>query len=116
MTPGILNTLIGLALVYISVLQIALIEGRGWHLLVAGVAIVVLALWSRRDDAMKWFSTTIIVLGALLFLFGAMQWATPITRLFVFWCVFFDGILIAVLALWATLYRPAARPRAAPAR
>lgn len=106
MIPGILNTLIGLGLVYFSVFHLTLIEGRVWHLVVAGVAIVVLALWARRRDAMKWFSTTTIVLGVLLLLFGILQWTTPIAHLVNFWFVFFDGILIAVLSLWAALYGP----------
>ena len=114
MTPGILNTLIGLALVYLSVLHLAVIEGRVWYLVVAGVAIIVLSLWSRRGDVMKWFSTATIVLGALLLAFGIAQWTTPIAHLFAFWCVFFDGILVAVLALWAALYRPNPRPAASP--
>ncbi len=108
MIPGILNTLVGLALVYLSVLHLALIEGRGWHLVVAGVAIVVLAVWSRRGDAMRWFSATSIVLGVSLLLFGLLLWATAVANLFVFWFVFFDGILVAVLSLWGTLYRPRA--------
>lgn len=108
MIPGILNTLIGLALVYFSVLYPALIEGRVWHLVVAGVAIIILALWSRRRDAMKWFSTTTIVLGVLLLLFGILQWTTAIAYLVTFWFVFFDGILVAVLSFWAALYRPGA--------
>ncbi len=106
MIPGILNTLIGLALVYFSVLHLALIEGRVWHLVIAGGVIVMLALWSRRHDAMQWFSTTIIVLGGLLLLFGILQWTTAIAHLINFWFIFFDGILIAVLSLWAALYRP----------
>jgi hypothetical protein len=76
---------------------------------VAGVVIVILALWSRRGDAMKWFSSTTIVLGKCLLLFGLLQWTTTIAHLFVFWFVFFDGILVAVLSLWAALYRPDAR-------
>lgn len=113
MIPGVLNTLIGLALVYVSILHLALVEGRGWQVLVAGVAIVVLALWARRGDAMRWFSTTTIVLGVCLFGFGILQWTTSIADLFVFWFVFFDGILVAVLSLWAALYRPRAAPAAA---
>ncbi|MHB1092476.1 hypothetical protein [Thiobacillus sp.] len=106
MIPGILNTIIGLGLVYLSVLHLTLIEGRVWYLVVAGLVIVVLALWSRRHDAMKWFSTTTIVLGVLLLLFGILQWTIPIAHLVNFWFVFFDGILIAVLSLWAALYGP----------
>lgn len=109
MIPGILNTLIGLALVYLSVLNLAVIEGRVWHLVVAGVAIIVLALWSRGGDAMKWFSSTTIVLGVCLLLFGILQWTSASEHLFVFWFVFFDGILVAVLSLWTALYRPVAR-------
>jgi hypothetical protein len=68
------------------------------------VAAVMRALWSRRHDAMRWFSTTTIVLGVLLLLFGILQWSTAIARLFNFWFVFFDGTRVAVLSLWATLY------------
>lgn len=110
MIPGILNTVIGLALVYLSVLNIAVIEGRVWYLLIAGVAIVALAMWSRGGDAMKWFSNTTIVLGVCLLLFGILQWTMVSEHLFVFWFVFFDGILVAVLSLWAALHRPHARP------
>lgn len=110
MTPGILNTIIGLALVYVSVLHLSFVEGRGWHVLVAAAAIIILALWARGGDAMKWFSTTTIVLGVCLLLFGILQWTTSIAHLFVFWFVFFDGILVAVLSLWAALYRPDALP------
>lgn len=106
MIPGILNTVIGLILVYMSVLHLALIEGRVWHLLVAGVAIVILAMWSRAGDAMKWFSTSVVVLGICLFLFGVLQWMTPMAHLFAFWFVFFAGILVAVFSLWAAVYRP----------
>lgn len=106
MIPGILNTILGLALVYISVLDLALVEGRTWHVIVAGGIIVVLALWARLRDAMHWPSTTNIVLGVLLLLFGILQWITPLAHLFVFWYVFWVGILVAVIALWAALYRP----------
>lgn len=106
MIPGILNTLIGLALVYVSVLHLALVEGRVWHLVIAGAAIVVLALWARRGDAMEWFSTTTIVLGVCLFLFGILEWMAPVAHLFAFWTVFSDGIVVAVVSLWAALYRP----------
>ncbi|MEZ5566070.1 MAG: hypothetical protein R3F24_11340 [Gammaproteobacteria bacterium] len=114
MIPGILNTLVGLVLVYMSVLHLEVIEGRVWHLLVAGIVIIVLALWSRRADAMRWFSSTTIVLGVLLLLFGLLQWMTEIAHLFVFWFVFFDGIMVAVVSLWGALFRP--RPQVAMTR
>ncbi len=114
MIPGILNTVIGLALVCVSVLQSALIEQRGWQLVVGGIAITALAIWSRRGDAMRWFSTTAIVLGVSLFLFGLLQWTTTIAELFAFWFVFFDGILLGVVSLWAALYRPRERTPTAP--
>lgn len=109
MIPDILNTIIGLALVYLSVLHLASIEGRVWHLLVAGAAIIVLASWSRGGDAMKWFSSTTIVLGVCLLLFSILQWTSTIAHLPTFWFVFFDGIMVAVVSLWAALYRPRTR-------
>lgn len=109
MISAILNAIVGLALVYLSVLHLALIEGRAWHLMAAAVAIIVLASWSRAGDAMKWFSTTTIVFGVSLLLFSVFQWTTTIAHLFTFWCVFLDGIMVAILSLWAALYRPVAR-------
>ncbi len=110
MIPGILNTLIGLALVYLSIFHLALVEAGRWQIVAIGIAIIVLAIWSRRGDAVSWFSTTNIVLGASLLLFGLLQWTTAIADLFTFWFVFFDGILVAVLSLWAALYRPQVHP------
>ncbi len=106
MIPGYLNSLLAFVLVYLSILQLAVLESNTWAILVAGALIVVLALWSRAGDAMKWFSTVDIVLGLMLLAFGVWQWSSPFGQLFVFWFVFWTGALVGVVALWGAVYRP----------
>lgn len=106
MIPGYLNSLLAIVLVYFSVLELPVLEANIWTIPVAGVAIVVLALWSRAGDMMKWFSTVSIVLGTMLLLFGIWHWLSPFAHLFVFWFVFWTGALTGVTALWGAIYRP----------
>lgn len=106
MIPGYLNSLLAFVLVYMSILRLSVLETHLWTLLVAGALIVLLAVWSRAGDRMKWFSTVDMVLGATLLLFGLWHWVAPFAHLFVFWFVFWVGILVGVVALWAAIYRP----------
>lgn len=109
MMPGVLSTILGLVLVYVAVLLPGVIQNANWYIGAAGIAIILLATWSRATDVANWHSTTNIVLGALLLiLYGAQQAALPLGALFVFWWIFWIGILVALFALWAVIYR---RPR-----
>lgn len=114
MIPGYLNTLVAFALVYLSILRLPLLQSNTWLAIVAGIVIIVLALWSRAGDLMKWFSTVNVLLGAMLAAFGVWHLLSPFAGLFVFWFVFWTGALVGVIALWAAIYRP--RPEHAAAR
>ncbi|MBZ0223035.1 MAG: hypothetical protein IT467_06780 [Dokdonella sp.] len=113
MIPGILNTLLSFALVYFSILNLPMLKENPWYIVIAGVLIIVLALWSRAGDLLKWFSTVTILLGAMLAAFGIWNLTSPFADLFVFWFVFWTGALVGVIALWDALYRPRAQTSAA---
>lgn len=114
MIPGYLNSFIAIVLVYLSVLRLSVLETHQWTIPVAGAIIVVLALWSRAGDMMKWFSTVNVLLGLMLVAFGVWQWLSPFAHLFVFWFVFWTGVLVGVVALWAAVYRPGSPRSRAP--
>lgn len=113
MIPGYLNTLLAFSLVYLSILDLPLLKSHTWLAVAAGVLIIVLGLWSRAVDVLKWFSTVTILLGAMLAAFGIWNLTAPFADLFVFWFVFWTGALVGVVALWDALYRP--RPQGATA-
>jgi uncharacterized membrane protein HdeD (DUF308 family) len=106
MIANVLNTLLGLALVYCAVLSPSTLAGSPWGMLVTGVAVIVLALWARTTDAIKWFNTTNVVLGALLLILGAARTATELHPLLTFWSVFWIGSIVSVFAFWSALYKP----------
>jgi len=100
-----INVLLGLALVYVSVLQPSLTASRPGLLFAAGALIFVAALLGRRNDHHPWQNSTNMVLALLLAVVGALRLEhLPLTM---FWSQFSIGTVVAVLALWATLYRPA---------
>jgi hypothetical protein len=104
MIPNLLNTLLGIALVYCAVLSPSTFAGNAWAMLVAGVAVIALALWARTGDAIKWFNTSNVVLGAVLLVLGALRVTTELHPLLVFWSVFWVGSIVSVLSLWSALY------------
>jgi hypothetical protein len=106
MIANILNTLIGLTLVYLAVLKPDFVDGRPLTLLIAGVVVAGLALWARAGDSMRWFSLTNMAMGAALLALSALQVLTTVAPSLTFWGVFWSGMVTAVLALWAALYRP----------
>ncbi len=104
MIANLLNTLLGLWLVYAAVLHPAWTMDA-WRLPIAGILVIVLASWARASDYRKWQSSVNIVLGLVLLVLAALRWAGVITPLVMFWGVFWPGILVAIFALWSTLYR-----------
>lgn len=104
MIANALNTLLGLWLVYAAVLDRAWAENT-WTLPVAGVLVVVLAVWARMTDYRRWQSSTNIVLGIVLLILTALHGLGAASPLVMFWAVFWPGILVAVFALWSLLYR-----------
>ncbi len=109
MIANLLNTLLGLWLVYVAVLDPVWAQASAWKLPLAGVVMIALALWARASDARKWQSSVNLVLAVVLLIVAALHWEDLAPPLLLFWGVFWPGVLVAVFALWAVLYRPAAR-------
>lgn len=106
MIPNIVNALLGVWLTYAGVFLVNRNGGIDVPLLVAGAVIVGLSLWARRTDVLRWVAPINSVLGLLLIGFAALHMAAYISQLEMFWGVFWVGIVVGVLALWAALYRP----------
>jgi hypothetical protein len=105
MIANLVNVVLGLALVYVAVLAPAAAAHRSAWLLAWAVIMFVVAWLARRGDYRHWQNNTNMVLAALL----AVQVVLHFEQfpLAVFWIQFSVGTLIAILALWAVLYRPA---------
>jgi hypothetical protein len=103
-----LNVLLGLWLIYIAVLDPAFVEKAPWRLAAMAVVVIVLAVAARPGDTLKWVSTTNVVVGVVMLVLAALRYAAAAPDLLMFWGVFWAGTLVAVLALWAALYRPRA--------
>src|SRR5262245_5490537 len=104
MIANILNTVLGIALVYCAVLVPGVLHDTAWMLIAAGVGVILLGLWARRSDKLKWFNLVNALLGAALVVLGIARTLTSVHSLVMFWWVFWVGIIIAVLALWSALY------------
>lgn len=104
MIPNLLNTALGLTLVYCAILAPNPLQETAWPLMAAGTGIIALGFWARRDDKLKWFNLVNVVLGAALVLLGVARVLTPVHPLVMFWWVFWVGIIVAVLAFWSALY------------
>jgi hypothetical protein len=104
MIPNILNTLLGISLVYCAILAPGPLHETAWLLMAGGVGTMVLALWARRGDRLKWFNFVNATLGAALILLGVTRAMTPVHPLVMFWWVFWVGIIVAVLGLWSAIY------------
>lgn len=108
MIPNILNTLIGLVLVYAAVLDPALLSGRAYPLVATGIVMFVLAGWAMRSDNHPWQNTLNMLMAVLLVVLGVLPLsAYPVVA---FWGVFWVGTIVATMALWAALYRPPLGP------
>jgi hypothetical protein len=103
MIPNVLNTILGIALVYCAILAPDLMNATA-SLPAAGVGIIALGLWARPSDKIKWFSLVNTILGAALVLLGIGRTLTTVHPLVMFWWVFWVGIIVAVLACWSALY------------
>ena len=104
MIANLLNTALGLTLVYGAVLAPAPLYERAWLLIATGIVIVALAGTARTGDRVKWFNLTNAMLGAALVLLGIARTVMPVHPLVMFWWVFWVGNIVAVLAFWSALY------------
>lgn len=105
MIANVLNAILGLWLVYVAVLDPAW-NANSWKLVLAGAVVIALAFWARASDYRKWQSSVDVVLGVLLLVLAALHATGVAPPLLVFWGTFWPGVLVAVFALWAALYRP----------
>ena len=104
MIPNGLNTIVGIALVYCAILAPGPLHNTAWLLLGGGIGIIVLALWARSSDKLKWFNLVNVILGAALVILGVARTLTAVHPLVMFWWVFWVGTIVAVLAFWSALY------------
>lgn len=104
MIPNIINTLVGLGLIYATVLQPTWIEQQYLPMGIFAIVILVMAIWARRTDAHYWFSTVNISLAVALGILSLFP--LPTLPNLTFWGGFWVGSLVPVIALWAAIYPP----------
>jgi hypothetical protein len=104
MIPNIINTIVGLVLVYATVLHQTWLEQRYFPLAAFAIVMLILALWARRSDAHPWFSNVNVVLAVTLGVLSLLP--LPTLPDLTFWGGLWVGILVPTFALWAALYRP----------
>ena len=109
MIPNVLNAMLGIWLVYVAILDPAWAD-RTALLGLAAVVVAACAAWARASDFAHWQSNTNIVLALVLLALAALQAAGVVVPVLRFWGLLWIGILVAILALWAALYRPTAAP------
>ena len=106
MTANIAAVLIGLWLSYRAIFSVPAGDMTQIELIVAGAALIFLALWARRTDMMSWHSGTNVVLGAIVLLLAAAQRLVGVDPLVSFWMILLIGITAAIVAMWSILHRP----------
>ena len=104
MIPSALEGMLGLWLVWVAVLDPALIGSRTWIVGVSAIAIIVLAIVALFFDYLKWPAVTDIVVGVVLLAvsFTGTVIASPI---FTFWMLFWAGSVVGTVSLWSVFYR-----------
>jgi len=100
------TVLIGLWLIYRAIFSIPAGDMSQIELIAAGTAVILLALWARRTDFMRWNSWTDILLAALLLLLAAAHRLVGVDPFVSFWMLLLIGIAVAISAMWSILYRP----------
>jgi len=100
------TVLIALWLVYRAIFSVPAGDMSQVELTAAGIAVILLALWARRTDFMRWNSWTDIVLAVLLLLLAAAHRLVGVDPLVSFWMLLLIGIAVAISAMWSILYRP----------
>jgi len=106
MIANFVTILVGLWLAYRAIFSIPAGELSQSEMIVAGVAVILLALWARRSDFMGWYSGTSIVLGLIILVLAALHRMVGIEPLVSFWMILLIGITVAIVAMWSILYRP----------
>ena len=114
MIGNLLNILVGLWLAYSAIFANPAGALNNAALAAAAIAVIVLAVWARQTDRMRWPSATNIVLGVVLLVVALVRWVIGVAPLVSFW-ILLVGIAVAIAAMWSILYRPeTAQSRASP--
>ena len=106
MIANVATVLVGLWLAYRTIFSVPAGDVSRIELVVAGVALILLALWARRTDLMSWHSGTNIVLAVIILLLAAAHRVIGVDPLVSFWMILLIGITAAIAAMWSILYRP----------
>lgn len=110
MIANFATILIGLWLAYRAIFSLPAGDVNQIELALAGVALILLALWARRTDFMSWHSGTNVVLAVIILLLAAAQRVVGVDPLVSFWMILLIGITTAITAAWSILYRPDSVP------
>jgi hypothetical protein len=107
MIAPIINTFVGIWLVYAAILAPTFVTDAETALptLATGAVIVVLALASRRQPLGTWGADMIAILGSVLILQALLRFGLALPAVVNTWCVSWVGFLVAVLSLSTVLYR-----------
>jgi hypothetical protein len=108
MIPNLVNTAIGIWLVYAGALDPAEMAARPL-VLASGVVIFALAIWAYQGDYLKWPATIAGVVGACLVMYAGFRLSES-SAFVSFWVAIFAGITVAVASLWSALYRRPSTP------
>ncbi len=114
MIANLFNALVGIWLVYGAVLEPQWADSP-WRVAGAGILVLALAWWARTTDSRTWHSTVNVAFGAVLLVLAGLHGLDLAPPLVMFWGLFWPGILVAIVALWAVLYHPGREARAASA-
>jgi hypothetical protein len=106
MIANFATVLIGLWLVYRAIFSIPAGDVSQIELAAAGIAVILLSLWARRTDFMRWHSWTNMVLAVIILLLAAVRRVVEVDPQASFWMILLIGIMVAVTAMWSILYRP----------
>ncbi|MBV2180089.1 hypothetical protein [Castellaniella sp. MT123] len=105
MIPNLINTILGLALVYATVLHPTWVEQPYFPLAAFAILMLLMALWARRSDSHPWFSNVNVVLAIALGVLSLLP--LPTLPELTFWSGLWIGVLVPTIALWAAIYKPA---------
>ena len=104
MIPSLLAALFGLSLVWVAVLDPALVNSHGWIMALSALVLLALGFAALRVDYLKWPAVTDMMVGAILLIlfFGT---AVAFSSLLTFWVLFWSGCVVGTVSLWSVFYR-----------
>ncbi|MBC5806455.1 MAG: hypothetical protein DLM53_11630 [Candidatus Eremiobacter antarcticus] len=97
--PRIINCIIGIWLIYTTILNPWMIAGpkSAWMTLVAGVVLLIFAVLARRDALVHWHCDAVSVLALVLIGHTVVRMFIGMPLVVNTWLVFWIGIIVAVV-------------------